>query len=74
MGAINWPAVILNLRGAGMTCREIAEATGYAGHNSVSGIACGYWSPRLEDARALALLDLHLDRCPDRHSLEVIGR
>ena len=63
---INWPRLILNLRAAGMTGKEIARAVGYRGESSVYRVLNDGIEPKF--ATALRLLDLHLDKCPERHA------
>ena len=62
---IDWPRVILNLRSAGMTGKEIAQAVGYSGESAVYRVLNDGVEPKF--MTALRLLDLHLDRCPEQH-------
>lgn len=70
---IDWQRVMLNFRAAGIPVSRISAQ-------------CGMWwqtaeryargevrrPPSME--QAVRLLDAHLDYCPERHSMEVIGR
>lgn len=68
---ILWDRVLANLRHAGMTQRDIAKAAGVS-KRAVESWVSGVKQPR-EYRRVLKLLDLHLDRCPQRHRVDVIG-
>jgi hypothetical protein len=65
---IDWQRVILNLRNAGMTYEVISKKT------NIDAQAIGHlaryetYEPKL--SKAIALLDLHYDHCPQLHSLE----
>lgn len=65
--------VVLHLRASGLSDAQIAELAGYRSHNSIWAIANGRSRPRIDDERVLALLDLHLERCPERHRREVLA-
>lgn len=72
MPPIDWQSVVLHLRRAGYSSRRLAREL------AVSESAVRKWASgnvtcpsRLETC--LRLLDLHLDHCPDRHRMDVIG-
>jgi len=63
---IDWPRIIINLRGAGdLTLREIAEKSGLSEHK-VQRISKGDHY-RLDMLEGIGLLDLHYDMVPHLH-------
>lgn len=68
---ISWRIVLLNLRHAGLPTAEVARKVGM----STSGLLSIANGEALEPRRfevCLRLLDLHLDHCPERHTLEAL--
>ena len=64
---IHYDRIILNLRRAGLRNADIASKL------DVSKSAVDKWCSGRTPRKWLELLDLHLDRCRDRHRPEVIG-
>jgi len=70
---IDWQQVILNLRNSGVATVTVADKIGMA-HATAQHYAAGRTSRAPSMKQALQLLDLHIDRCPDRHDLEQLKR
>lgn len=61
---IDWQRVALNIRNSGLSLHQAAKKVGMDGY-TLCRIAREGGEPRWR--QAVQLLDLHLDRCPDRH-------
>lgn len=68
---IRFDNLLANLRGAGLTHRQIARAVGVS-TSAVTQWAAGVKAPT-HYRTVLPLLDLHFDRCADRHRPDLIG-
>lgn len=69
---IDWQMVTLNLRGRYKPLSQVAKEVG-SDWRHLNRLARGeVAAPRWDTG--IALLDLHLDKCPDRHKPEIIGR
>ena len=64
---IDYHRALINLAAAGYTVADIATETGIAEHK-LYRIRKGA-AYRLDLWEVIALLDLHIDKCPDRHKL-----
>jgi hypothetical protein len=68
LSPIRWSAVVTNLRAAGMTQKAIARRCGME-PQTVSRLENeAAFDPRF--TQALALLDLHVTPCPEKHRME----
>lgn len=66
--SINWQRVVLNIRQSGMPVRKLAKTVGMAeetlGHYARGECRDPRWT------QAVRLLDVHADRCPEKHRIE----
>lgn len=70
---VDWQRVFVNLRAVGVPVSRVAVEAGMAwqtGERYARGEVRR--APRME--QALRLLDAHLEHCPERHSMEALGR
>lgn len=70
---ISWRTVILNLRRAGLPTTEVARKVGMSASGLLAIANGGALEPRRFEV-CLRLLDLHLDHCPERHTLEALRK
>ena len=70
---IDWTTLIRSLNLAGLTQREIAKRAGVS-FSTVQKLSMGIHTQPRRFESCLALLDLHYEHAPERHTLEVIGR
>jgi hypothetical protein len=69
---LDWSQLVTNLRGAGMSARGIARKCGME-PQTISRLQAGVqYDPRW--SQGMALLDLHLSLCPDKHKPERLKR
>lgn len=71
MIAIDFQRVILNLRTAGLTYEAISSKCGIDAQNIGHYARNEAYEPKL--SKAVALLDLHYDLCPDKHNMRELG-
>jgi len=64
---IDWQQIILNLKHSGMTYRAISEAIGIDAQAIGHLVRGETYEPKF--SKGLALLNLHYDKCKDKHSL-----
>lgn len=62
---IDWQQLILNLRNAGMTYREISKRIGIDAQAIGHLVRHEVYEPKF--SKGLLLLDLHYDLCPEKH-------
>ncbi len=68
---IDFQRVILNLRNAGLTYEAIAKKCNIDAQNIGHYARYEAYEPKL--SKAIALLDLHYDMCPDKHNLKELS-
>ena len=68
---LHFDRIVLNLRSRGFRNEDIGRLVGVS-RSAVCQWARGEKRPS-EFRTVLRLLDVHFDRCPDRHTPEVIG-
>lgn len=68
---IDFQRVILNLRKAGLTYDAIAKRCSCDAQNIGHYARNEAYEPKL--SKAVALLDLHYDLCPDKHSMSELS-
>jgi hypothetical protein len=68
---IDFQRVILNLRNAGMTYETIAKKTNIDAQNIGHYARYEAYEPKL--SKAIALLDLHYDMCPQHHNMQQLA-
>jgi predicted transcriptional regulator len=66
--SINWQRVVLNIRQSGMPIARLAQTVGMDDQTLRHYARGECREPRW--SQALALLDVHADRCPERHRVE----
>jgi transposase-like protein len=70
---LNWQTIVLNIRTAGVPVSAIARKIGMK-PEAVRRCAAGDTKKEPGFSKGLALLDLHLNMCPDKHKLERLKR
>jgi len=70
---IDWQRVFTNLRAVGVPVSRVAVEAGMAWQTGERYAAGAVRRPPAM-LQALRLLDLHIERCPERHSMEVLSR
>ena len=68
---IDFQKVILNLRNAGMTYEAISKKCNIDAQNIGHYARSEAYEPKL--SKAIALLDLHYDKCPQRHNMRELS-
>jgi hypothetical protein len=68
---IDFQRVILNLRNAGLTYHDISKKTNIDAQNIGHYARYEAYEPKL--SKAIALLDLHYDMCPQQHNLKELS-
>lgn len=68
---LDFQRIILNLRNAGLTYQVIAKRTGIDAQNIGHYARYEAYEPKL--SKAIALLDLHYDLCPQHHNLKELS-
>lgn len=63
---VDWQQIILNLRSAGMTYKEISNRIGVDAQTIGHLARMEIYEPKF--SKGLALLNLHYDKCPDKHN------
>jgi transposase-like protein len=70
---LNWQMIVLNIRTAGLPVAAIARKIGME-PETLRRCATGEAKKEPEFSKGLALLELHLSVCPDKHHLERLKR
>jgi transposase-like protein len=70
---LNWQTIVLNIRTAGVPVSAIARKIGME-PEALRRCATGEAKKEPRFSEGLALLDLHLSICPDKHHLERLKR
>jgi transcriptional regulator with XRE-family HTH domain len=68
---LDYQKIILNLRNAGLTYQSIANKCGIDAQNIGHYARYEAYEPKF--SKAMALLDLHYDMCPDKHNLKELS-
>lgn len=66
--SINWQRVVLNIRRSGMPVEQLAKHVGMDGDTLRHYARGESRDPRW--TQAVRLLDVHAERCPEKHRLE----
>lgn len=68
---IDFQRVILNLKRAGLSYKSISEKCGVDAQQIGHYARGEAYMPRFD--KAMLLLDLHYDKCPQRHNMKDLG-